>query len=484
MSFEPKVIDITEKQKVVYCIPEWLRESQIKESSSKPYKRFVPTQDLKRDKPIALVCFGPSLNQTWLGITEFEHRMTCSGGYKFLRDRGLEVNWHVEVDPRSHKTKLIGDNISPNTEFLIASCCHPDVFKHLENFHANITLWHTYSGESSQKIPTIFNRGEWVMTGGANVGLRALVLARLLGFTDIHIFGMDGSFPKPDDECKGLRHAASHPNVAKKYIVTKFNDKDFYTTPAFLECAKMTFHEISMLPDTKITFYGEGLIQEMAKHDKTPRRNKVQIAFCPLPTITQDYIAQNEQLHKLNAAYGISVLKHINTIKKVYDTTKSKSILDYGCGKGLLARELDFPIWEYDPAIEGKKASPRAADLVVCVDVLEHVEPNLLDMTLKDLVRVTKKIGYLVINTSPSSKVLPDGRNTHLIQKDMNWWQEKLSQYFTLVSNAITVVDGKELRIVVSPKVKSINEKKESTVKGGDKATIEFNIEKKEEVCV
>jgi hypothetical protein len=105
-------------------------------------------------------------------------------------------------------------------------------------------------------------------------------------------------------------------------------------------------------------------------------------------------------------------------------------IVTHNCGKGYLAKALPFPIWEYDPAIPGKEETPRPADLVVCTDVLEHIEPDRLVFVLDDLRRCTLKLGYFVIHTGPSSKTLADGRNTHLIQKDKTWWALKLSKYF------------------------------------------------------
>jgi hypothetical protein len=114
------------------------------------------------------------------------------------------------------------------------------------------------------------------------------------------------------------------------------------------------------------------------------------------------------------------------------ESLQTTSILDYGCGKGYLSRSLPFPIWEYDPAIPGKEESPRPADLVVCLDVLEHVEPDRLHFVLDDLGRCVRKMGYFVISTGPAKKTFGDGRNTHLIQRDKQWWEKTLGKFFTV----------------------------------------------------
>ncbi len=448
-----KVVDAEKSElDVKYCIPEWLRDEQVKLSCTRIKDRLQPSKGL-RGGSVALVCFGPSLNNTWRGIRKHEYIISCSGAHKFLREKGIIPDWHVEVDPRAHKVELIGDDIHPHTEFLIASCCHPALFRHLEDHGAKITLWHTYSGEKKDTLPLVYPQGEWVSTGGANVGLRALVLARLLGFINIHIFGMDGSFPVDSK----LKHASEHPNTAPGHIIATYNDKEYATTTAFLQCARSTFHELEMLPDVTVYFYGHGLIQDMAQK-KLPdleRKKKAHIAFRTLPTISAGYVQQNKELHQTNPMYGISALKHIPIIKALYNSIKGTSLLDYGCGKGMLAKNLDFPIWEYDPAIEGKDKLPRAADLVACIDVLEHIEPEYLDSVLQDLVRCTIKIGYFVISPKAAMKTLPDGRNTHLIIQNKTWWKFKINKYFDLIEGGIFERDDK-LIMVVAPRAEKL----------------------------
>lgn len=63
--------------------------------------------------------------------------------------------------------------------------------------------------------------------------------------------------------------------------------------------------------------------------------------------------------------------------------------------------------------------------MVACVDVLEHIEPDLLDNVLDDMTRVTEVILFASIDTGPAMKSLSDGRNAHLIQQPMSWWLPK-----------------------------------------------------------
>ena len=66
--------------------------------------------------------------------------------------------------------------------------------------------------------------------------------------------------------------------------------------------------------------------------------------------------------------------------------------------------------------------------------MLEHIEPELLDNVLDDLKRVTKRAALFTVHVKPAVKVLPDGRNAHLIQQPPSWWLPKFLERFDLVT--------------------------------------------------
>jgi hypothetical protein len=148
--------------------------------------------------------------------------------------------------------------------------------------------------------------------------------------------------------------------------------------------------------------------------------------------ISEEYRNLNERLHQDNISYGMSGMNYANEVYAMCDRFNTEDVLDYGCGKDTLARNLPFNINRYDPAIKRFSEPPKPADFVVCTDVLEHIEPHCLDDVLADIRRVMKKFGYLVIHTGPAKKTLQDGRNAHLIIEDYSWWYDKLSEYFEI----------------------------------------------------
>jgi hypothetical protein len=174
-----------------------------------------------------------------------------------------------------------------------------------------------------------------------------------------------------------------------------------------------------------------------------------------LQTITDDYAKLNSDLHGSHPEYGTFGWRHGDKVLALREETESVTVLDYGCGKGALREALGRPEWfrEYDPAIPGKDARPEIADLVVCTDVLEHIEPDLLDNVLTHIVRCTAKAAFLLIATRPASKSLADGSNAHKIVENAAWWREKLEKYFFILHFES---NGLEVSAVVTP-VRPVN---------------------------
>lgn len=169
--------------------------------------------------------------------------------------------------------------------------------------------------------------------------------------------------------------------------------------------------------------------------------------------ITDEYRKLNEKLHETNKHYGTSGHRwaaQIDNFAKMVGTT---DVLDYGCGKSTLAQNLPFSIKQYDPAIVKYADEPEVADIVVCTDVLEHIEPDLIDNVLTHIWSKTRKAAFLVIANRPAKKTLEDGRNAHLIQQDEKWWLEKLFPMFNLLQfSSNGVAPDSEYLIVLHPK--------------------------------
>ena len=147
--------------------------------------------------------------------------------------------------------------------------------------------------------------------------------------------------------------------------------------------------------------------------------------------ISDAYKNQNLLLHETNR-FGRRGDRWADKVRELMASDAVAGVLDYGCGQGALRQALDLDIAEYDPAIPGKDRLPSPADLVVCTDVLEHIEPDLLQNVLAHLHSLTRKLLLATISTRPAVKTLPDGRNAHLIVESPDVWRQWLSPYFDI----------------------------------------------------
>ena len=154
--------------------------------------------------------------------------------------------------------------------------------------------------------------------------------------------------------------------------------------------------------------------------------------------ISEDYRRMQHELHK-NPNYGVASVEYAPLVAQVMDAVGVTELLDYGAGKGRLGQTLremaESPIivHHYDPAIPPWSAPAQPCRFVACIDVLEHIEPDLIDNVLDDLKRVTLGTGVFTVHTGPAAKLLTDGRNAHLIQQPPLWWLPKLLSRFDLV---------------------------------------------------
>lgn len=163
--------------------------------------------------------------------------------------------------------------------------------------------------------------------------------------------------------------------------------------------------------------------------------------------ISDEYKELNTKLHQENKNFGAKGYKRAidlwQNFIKPYDVY---SCLDYGCGKGTLAKAIDrlfsVPVIGYDPCVEEFSKRPKEGtfDGVICMDVLEHVEPDLLGNVLQDIRAFGNEnaVYYLNVALVPSNKHLPDGRNAHLIVETKEWWAKRFMDAGFKIKKGVT----------------------------------------------
>ena len=135
-------------------------------------------------------------------------------------------------------------------------------------------------------------------------------------------------------------------------------------------------------------------------------------------------------------------------IKGLVRRTGSRSLLDYGSGKGTQydlrrmvdAEEgIDYPdvrsywgvdeIRYYDPGYEPFAELPVGTfDGVICTDVLEHCAEDDIAWILDELFAFARKFVFANVACFPARKRLPSGANAHCTIKPARWWEGEIAR--------------------------------------------------------
>ena len=136
---------------------------------------------------------------------------------------------------------------------------------------------------------------------------------------------------------------------------------------------------------------------------------------------------------------GGTTMKQKDKIHDIIRKVKPFSVLDFGAGKGLqyskheVHKEWGIPKPTlYDPYVKGIDRLPAVGtkyyDLVLCVDVMEHILPEEVDKILHQVFFFGNFI-YFHIDTKPAIKKFSCGTNFHVSLHPKEWWIDKLQKF-------------------------------------------------------
>ena len=125
-------------------------------------------------------------------------------------------------------------------------------------------------------------------------------------------------------------------------------------------------------------------------------------------------------------------------IQTIINKNNCKNMLDYGSGKGdfyFEERKFNnkiFPplkdFWNiqptlYDPGISKlNKPINKKFDIVISIDVLEHIPLQDLNWVIGEIFSFSKNIVFINVACYPADVILEDGRNAHISLFPPMWW--------------------------------------------------------------
>jgi uncharacterized Rossmann fold enzyme len=206
---------------------------------------------------MSIVCYGPSLKHTWRNIDRSNPILSVSGAHDFLIERGIVPDYHMDCDPRVHKSNML---TKPHkaVKYRMATCCHPSMWEKLKG--CDVELWHLHNDKNTEEWVAANDPGANMLGGGSTAGMRALEVASMLGYKRFEIHGMDNSY-----ESNEVRHAGPHLGKLQNMVEVNCDDIWFKSSPQMVEAAKEVIMFIQNY-DADLVFHGTGLTQAMVKH--------------------------------------------------------------------------------------------------------------------------------------------------------------------------------------------------------------------------
>lgn len=213
---------------------------------------------------LSICGYGPSLADTWRGLEG--DVMSCSGAHDYLIDRSIVPMWHVEFDPRSHKTAFVSRPL-PAVTYCIASTCHPSMFERLRR--SRVLMWHAFTDEDTAgevEMVKRFQPDGRLLAGGTNVGMRALIVGLELGYRRFHLHGFDCCYRGETQWAgrhTGARHYTSRVSVDGREFLTSDtmmnSTDDFFAIvlPRVIAARNESGHKCSGRP---VEIHGDGLL--------------------------------------------------------------------------------------------------------------------------------------------------------------------------------------------------------------------------------
>jgi len=219
--------------------------------------RYMTLVDKERGT-VSVVGSGPSLKRNWKRLEKLGGDIiACNASFQFLLGKGVVPKYMMCFDADPLMLEFITPH--PETVFLISSRCPPEAFEILKG--CKVVCWHAAGDRDIESLLQKAGRFDDPMViGGTSATTRAMLVAQTLGYSDIHLWGADGSFEN------GETHIRKSTTVEKRMYVNMAG-RVFETAPWMTQ----QVNDFSVLAPplrdlfgVKLTVHGDGLIPQAA----------------------------------------------------------------------------------------------------------------------------------------------------------------------------------------------------------------------------
>lgn len=435
--------------------PEQIRAEHIRINAARNI-RWLEEQPLK-DKPLFIVAGGPSLKHRWAELLD-EHGtqlhdidiLALNNAYGFLLEKGIVPNYFMIMDARPENAQFVRD-YSVGTMHYLAAQCHPDVFDALPN--GKKTLW--FSHEESAK--QVSGKKLMLAAPAGTVGMKALSLGFALGYREFRLYGYDSSYAD-------THHAYPqqlNDNATTIEVFIEPGGKKYVTTPAFANQAAefVPFARDLMSFGCQIELHCSGLLPDIVAASN---------ARGEIPLVDREREKYQEIWSCKNYGEFAPGEQFVDLAIEKLGMKRCESVIDYGCGSGKSAAELQNR-GMYVTGVDFVKALRPEASFIrfvesclwdlpndgklnsnwaYCTDVMEHIPSEKVNDVLRGIAERTRNGAFFNIATRDDVMGGMIGKRLHMTVITAQAWLDLLSQYWS-----VEMIEGDgEAQFICKPK--------------------------------
>lgn len=397
-------------------------ESQIRQNIARRPKVLEPRP--KIDTPLIIAAGGPSLADNVDLIRQFGLPvLAVNGAYNFLLKRGVVADYFMMMDSRASNYVHV-ENMQRETECILASQVHPDIFERLSTH--NVTMYHSFVDSAKRALASMKSgpvHGVLAPLGAA--GIHALYIALILGFRNLKLFGYDLSY-RGDDH-----RAFPQPMNDGEFTVDVVVNGVTYRTPGLLALAAEQFPSIAgnltREQGAEIELWSGGLLSAVLERANREGEKPVE----DREREKYEDIWRVDQYRKVSPG-----MRYVDEALGLLTPEPGASFLDLGCGTGRVVTELrrrGFDAAGVDIAENALEedvpftrvalwdALPQA-DYGFSSDVLEHIPPERV-MDVLESIRASIRVAcYLNIDTFDDNFGAYIDRKLHMTVMEPSGW--------------------------------------------------------------
>jgi len=212
----------------------------------------------RNSNSVCIVGGGPSLRNTIERVRMRKQAgdivWSCNGTHDYLVNNGIVPDAHFMVDAREMNVEFVRNPIQ-GVKYYIASMCHPSVFDALQGH--DVTVFHCNTEGAYELLKDEKEKPVYLLGAGSTVGMRALMMADLMGYRDISLFGMDACVTDS-------HHAYVQPQNDDDVIIDAvYGDKSFRCAPWMIGQAE-DFIAFASRFSGKLSVAGDGFLAHIA----------------------------------------------------------------------------------------------------------------------------------------------------------------------------------------------------------------------------